>query len=161
MEHEKEHHYTATIVWTGNKGEGTSHYRAYDRDHTISVKGKPDIPGSSDVSFRGSPERYNPEDLLVISLSSCHMLWYLHLCAVNKVVVLEYRDEARGDMLETGDGGGRFKEVTLYPVVTVAEAGMQQKAGELHHDAHRLCYIANSVNFPVKHVPEVRVAADI
>ena len=98
---------------------------------------------------------------MVISLSSCHMLWYLHLCAVNKVVVLEYRDEARGDMLETGDGGGRFKEVTLYPVVTVAEAGMQQKAGELHHDAHRLCYIANSVNFPVKHVPEVRVAADI
>jgi organic hydroperoxide reductase OsmC/OhrA len=155
---EKEHYYNATVVWTGNKGEGTTNYRSYDRDHIISVKGKPDIPGSSDPAFRGSTARYNPEEMLVASLSTCHMLWYLHLCAVNQVVVTEYRDEARGIMLETDDGGGRFKEVVLYPLVTVSEAAMQERAAKLHHEAHRLCYIANSVNFPVRHEPSARVA---
>ena len=148
-----------SVVWTGNKGEGTAHYRAYERDHTISVKGKPEIACSSDPAFRGNPSRYNPEEFLLAALSSCHMLSYLHLCAVNKVVVVDYRDGAEGTMEETSDGGGHFTVVILRPIVTVAEVSMADKAKQLHHEAGRLCFIANSVNFPVSHEPEIRVEA--
>ena len=153
----KEHHYAIQLSWMGNRGEGTATYTSYDRDHVLAAGDKPEIPGSSDPSFRGNPQRYNPEELLVGSLSSCHMLWYLHLCAVNGVVVVDYRDYAEGRMLETSDGGGHFTEVVLRPVVTVSEAGMTEKAMALHHEANRLCYIANSCNFPVRHDPETRV----
>jgi organic hydroperoxide reductase OsmC/OhrA len=154
---EKLHHYTSRLVWTGNKGEGTASYKAYDRDYVLSVNNKPEIPGSSDPSFRGNPERYNPEELLVASLSSCHLLWYLHLCAVNGVVVVDYRDDASGVMEETADGGGFFREVVLKPVVTVTSSGMIEKARSLHHEANKLCFIANSVKFPVRHEPDIRV----
>ena len=151
----QEHRYKATIVWTGNKGEGTSNYRNYDRSHTIQVQGKPLIHGSSDPAFRGDPTAYNPEDMLVSSLSACHMLWYLHLCAAAGVVVTHYKDSAVGVMKETPDGGGAFTEVTLYPEVTVSDAAMIDKAIRLHHKANKLCFIANSVNFPVHHRPQV------
>jgi organic hydroperoxide reductase OsmC/OhrA len=154
----KEHHYLTQLRWTGNRGEGTSHYRAYDRDHVLSSGGKPEIAGSSDPSFRGNPQRYNPEELLVASLSSCHLLWYLHLCAVNGVVVVAYEDAAEGVMQEVEDGSGRFSAVVLRPVVTVAEAGMREKAMALHHEANKMCFIANSVNFPVLHEPVIAVA---
>jgi organic hydroperoxide reductase OsmC/OhrA len=153
----KEHHYNTQLNWTGNRGEGTADYRAYDRDHVLTAGGKPEIPGSSDPSFRGNPDRYNPEELLVGSLSSCHMLWYLHFCAVNGVVVVDYRDYAEGTMVEHADGNGRFSVVTLRPVVTVSEASMIEKAMVLHEEAHRFCFVANSCNFPVKHLPEVMV----
>src|ERR1700761_234482 len=149
----KEHHYKATISWVGNQGTGTSNYRAYSRNHDIAVEGKPIIPSSSDPSFRGDPTRYNPEELLVSSLSGCHMLWYLHLCSVNGVVVVDYQDEATGTMEETADGSGHFKEVTLYPVVTVATEEMVKKAYSLHQEASKLCFIANSCNFPIHHKP--------
>ncbi len=153
----KIHHYTTQLNWTGNRGEGTTDYTAYDRDHVLVAGDKPEIPGSSDPSFRGNPRRYNPEELLVGSLSACHMLWYLHLCSVNGVVVVDYHDYAEGTMEETGEGGGHFTAVVLRPVVTVSEAGMGNKAMELHHQAHKHCYIASSCNFPVTHEPEVRV----
>jgi organic hydroperoxide reductase OsmC/OhrA len=152
----KEHHYLTHLQWTGNRGEGTSNYRAYDRDHVLSAGGKSPIPGSSDPSFRGNPERYNPEELLVASLSSCHLLWYLHLCAVNGVVVIAYEDDAAGVMQEEENGSGRFSEVVLRPVVTIKEEGMREKAMALHHEANKFCFIANSVNFPVRHEPVVR-----
>lgn len=153
----KEHHYSTQLNWTGNNGDGTVDYKAYLRDHVLSAGGKPEIPGSSDPSFRGNPERYNPEELLVASLSACHMLWYLHLCSVNGVVVVDYHDYAEGTMVETSDGGGHFSVVMLRPVVTVTEASMIQKAMSLHHDANKLCFIANSCNFPVRHEPDVMV----
>jgi organic hydroperoxide reductase OsmC/OhrA len=153
----KEHHYNMQLDWTGNRGEGTADYRAYDRDHVLAAGGKPEIPGSSDPNFRGDPGRYNPEELLVGSLSACHMLWYLHLCAANGVVVVAYHDYAEGTMVESSDGGGRFSVVTLRPVVTVTEASMIEKAMSLHHEANKLCFVANSCNFPVKHAPEVTV----
>jgi len=149
----KEHHYKATITWVGNQGTGTSNYRAYSRDHEIVANGKPTILASSDPSFRGDSARYNPEELLVSSLSSCHLLWYLHLCSVNGVVVVDYKDEATGTMEETADGSGRFKEVILYPVVTVADTTMIEKANKLHHEANKMCFIANSCNFPIYHQP--------
>jgi organic hydroperoxide reductase OsmC/OhrA len=153
----KEHHYSTRLDWTGNRGEGTAHYTAYDRDHVLSAGAKPEIPGSSDPSFRGNSGRYNPEELLVASLSACHMLWYLHLCAVNGVVVVDYHDEASGTMQETAAGGGHFTTVVLRPVVTVTEAAMEERALALHQEAHAQCYIANSCNFPVRHEPAIRV----
>ena len=146
------HLYQARIEWTGNKGSGTEHYKNYERSHTITIDGKPEILASSDPAFRGDKLKYNPEELLVASLSSCHMLWYLHLCAEAGVIVTEYVDHATGIMAETSNGGGHFIEVILKPVVTVTEKRMIDKANELHKKANERCFIANSVNFPVKHV---------
>jgi len=154
----KAHHYKVNITWTGNRGKGTASYTAYDRDHVIATAGKPQLPGSSDPSFRGDPARYNPEELLVASLSSCHMLWYLHLCAAAGVVVVEYADDAAGIMEETANGGGRFTEVTLFPVITVAHEDMVEKADALHEKANELCFIANSCNFPIHHKPIYKIA---
>lgn len=152
----KLHSYEIRVNWTGNDGEGTKTYRGYRRDHTISVEGKPEIPGSSDPAFRGDRSRYNPEELLVAALSSCHMLAYLHLCAVNKISVVGYRDAAHGEMRENPDGSGEFVRVVLRPIVTIEAGNDQAKAVELHHRAHELCFIARSVNFPVEVEPEIR-----
>jgi len=146
-----QHNYSLTVKWTGNKGTGTSNYKAYDRSHAIIVGNKPDILGSSEPAFLGDKTKHNPEDLLVASLSSCHMLWYLHLCAEAKVIVIDYIDNATGIMQETTNGGGHFTEVTLNPIVTVTEISMIETANELHKKANELCFIANSVNFPVRH----------
>jgi organic hydroperoxide reductase OsmC/OhrA len=148
-----QHNYTITIKWTGNTGEGTSNYRAYERSHTIIADNKAAISGSSDPVFRGDKTKHNPEDLLVASLSACHMLSYLHLCAVAGVIVIDYIDNATGTMVETPDGGGHFTEVTLNPIVTVTESSMVVKANELHKKANELCFVANSVKFPVHHGP--------
>lgn len=153
-----EHNYSVNIKWTGNKGKGTSNYREFDRSHTISVEGKLDILGSSDPKFRGDKTKYNPEEFLIASLSSCHMLWYLHLCSENAVTVLSYFDQAVGTMTETLTGGGSFSNVTLEPIITVAKSTMVDKAYELHKKASELCFIANSVNFKVDHSPVVNVA---
>ena len=147
----KQHDYKLTVKWTGNSGTGTSDYKSYQRSHIISVENKPDIAGSADPTFRGDKTRHNPEELLVASLSSCHLLWYLHLCAEAGVVVTDYVDNAIGIMAQTPDGGGHFTEVTLNPTVTVTEISMIEKANELHKKASELCFIANSVNFPVHH----------
>ncbi|HEU5291441.1 MAG TPA: OsmC family protein [Cyclobacteriaceae bacterium] len=149
----KQHLYKSTVTWTGNKGTGTSDYRSYDRSHTISIDGKPEISGSSDAVFRGEKHKHNPEDLMVAALSGCHMLWYLHLCSDNGVIVIHYSDQATGVMDENNDGSGQFKEVTLYPKVIVKDSSMIEKANALHHDAHKMCFIARSVNFPVHHKP--------
>jgi organic hydroperoxide reductase OsmC/OhrA len=155
----KQHTYNLQLEWTGNDGEGTSNYKSYRRDHSILSEGKPEIPASSDPSFRGDRSRYNPEELLVASLSSCHMLWYLHLCAVNKVTVLEYRDAAVGTMEERPNGSGAFVRVLLRPAVTIRHGDDLAKAMSLHHEAHHMCFIANSVNFPVEVEAEIREAA--
>jgi organic hydroperoxide reductase OsmC/OhrA len=143
----KTHTYGTLVRWSAN-GRGTTSYDAYSRNHTIGASGKPDIGASSDPAFRGDLTRYNPEELLVASLSSCHMLWYLHLCAVNGITVVEYRDAACGTM-EEGGGSGQFVNVDLHPMVTIADAAGREKALALHETAHRLCFIARSVNFPV------------
>ena len=145
------------MSWIGNRGQGTADYAAYSRDHLIQVAGKPDIAATSDTAFRGSPGRYNPEELFVAALSSCHMLWYLHLCAVNDIVVTDYKDEALGAMVETDDGGGYFRDVTLFPMVTITDAARIPRAMELHREAAKKCFIANSFNFPVRHEPKCRV----
>src|SRR4029077_14405517 len=149
----KRHHYEVRVDWTGNDGSGTKSYKSYRRDHSIQSAGKPEISGSSDPNFRGDPARYNPEELLVASLSTCHMLWYLHLCSVAGVVVTAYVDRAEGTMIEEADGAGQFTGVVLKPEVTVKGGTDRAKAEELHHVAHKMCFIARSVNFPVTHEP--------
>ena len=147
-EQHKKHAYQVKVEWTGNTGAGTRDYRGYERAHEISAAGKPVLYGSSDPAFRGDAARYNPEELLVASLSACHMLWFLHLCADNGIVVTSYVDQPRGQMIETADGSGRFTEVVLHPEVTIKDAD-PLVAESLHERAHQLCFIANSVNFPV------------
>lgn len=154
------HRYTLTTQWVGNKGTGTSDYKSYERDHNISIPGKEMLRCSSDPNFRGNKARQNPEELLVASLSGCHMLWYLHLCAVNGVIVTEYVDEATGTMQENKDGSGQFTEVVLKPQVTVKNASMIARANSLHHEANKMCFIARSVNFPVSHIPTATVSSD-
>ena len=154
---DKEHHYLIALEWTGNLGQGTESYTAYSRDHVVRASGNPDLTLTSDTAFRGTPGRFNPEQLLVSALSSCHLLWYLHLCATNEIVVTGYQDAARGTMIETADGGGYFKEVILYPVVTITDAARIPRALELHRDAAKKCFIANSCNFPIRHEPKCRV----
>lgn len=153
----KNHHYKTTIQWTGNKGTGTSGYRDYERSHTISVENKTTIDGSSDPAFRGDKTKHNPEEMFLSSLSSCHMLWYLHFCSEAGIIVTDYQDEATGIMAETPNGSGHFTEVTLHPTIYVMDDSMIEKAKELHHKASEFCFIANSVNFPVKHIPIVLV----
>ncbi len=150
----RQHNYTATVKWTGNKGKGTSNYREFERSHIISIDKKPDILCSSDLVFRGDKTKYNPEELLLASLSSCHMLWYLHLCSESNIIVTKYLDNATGIMTEKPNGSGYFSEATLNPIVRVTENSMIEKAIELHKKANELCFIANSVNFKISHSPE-------
>lgn len=145
----KEHRYRCSIAWTGNTGMGTESYKSYGRDHTINAGTKAEIAGSSDPAFRGDAGRWNPEDMLVASASTCHMLWYLHLCAVNRVVVLDYRDEAEGIMREEADGSGAFSRIVLRPQVKLSPASSEAKAHELHHEAHKMCFVSNSLKCDV------------
>jgi organic hydroperoxide reductase OsmC/OhrA len=153
-----EHHYTVEATWTGDRGTGTSGYRDYDRSVTLAIDGKPDLLASSDKPFRGDPSRWNPEDLLLAALSECHLLSYLHACVGAGVVVVGYSDVATGTMIEDGRGGGAFREVVLHPRVVVADESMRDAATSAHQQAHDWCFIANSVNFPVRHEPTIVVA---
>lgn len=154
----KAHTYKIKVEWTGNEGNGTLNYNSYNRNHEISTNGKYDaIKGSSDPSFLGDATKYNPEDLFVSSISSCHMLWYLHLCSVHKIVVIEYVDHATGIMEETENGSGKFTEVTLNPTVKITNSDLIKKATELHSEANKMCFIANSCNFKIGHNPIITI----
>jgi organic hydroperoxide reductase OsmC/OhrA len=147
----KQHNYSLTVNWTGNKGEGTNGYKSYERSHEIVIDGKEIIKGSSDPAFLGDSTKHNPEELLLASISSCHMLWYLHLCSDAGIVVTNYIDNAKGIMEETADGGGKFTSVTLYPTITLKDIELKDAGNALHTKANALCFIANSLNFKVKH----------
>lgn len=153
------HHYELTVTWTGDTGEGTSTYRGYRRTHTVTAHGPPELLGSADRTFHGDRDRWNPEQLLLASLAQCHMLSYLHVCVTEGVVVRGYVDRAVGTMVSDPDGSGRFTEAVLRPEVTVADELMVEAATRAHRRAHELCFIANSVSFPVRHDPAVRVVS--
>jgi organic hydroperoxide reductase OsmC/OhrA len=151
-----QHSYSVSLVWTGNRGTGTSGYKDYGRDHTVQSFGKADIHGSADRVFHGDANRWNPEELLIAALSQCHMLSFLHVASDAKLVVTDYGDNASGTLELDATGGGRITEVVLRPKVTVADSGDVDIAA-LHHHASQLCFIARSVNFPVRHEPETHV----
>jgi organic hydroperoxide reductase OsmC/OhrA len=152
-----DHDFAVSVEWTGNRGEGTTSSRSYGREHVLIAEGKLPLEGSSGRVFHGNAERWNPEEELIAALSSCHMMSYLHVAVRNGVVVESYTDAASGRLRVDDDGGGHFTEVTLHPIVTIS-AGEPDLAQSLHAEASRLCFIAASVNFPVRHVPEVRLA---
>jgi organic hydroperoxide reductase OsmC/OhrA len=143
------HEYTAQIVWTGDRGAGTTSYRGYDRTWRITTSGKPPIDCSNDPLLGGDPARPNPEDLLLTSLAACHMLWYLHLASEAGIVVRAYEDTPLG-VGETGPAGeGRFVSAVLRPRITVDRGADLATADALHEKVHHYCFIARSVNFPV------------
>ena len=158
MANSREHLYAVSITWSGNPGSGTASYRDYSRSYEISADGKPTIQGSADPAFRGDRSCWNPEELLIASLSACHKLSYLYLAAEAGVIVTAYSDRAEGVMEVGRDGAGRFKSVVLHPIVTVTAGSDAERARTLHEPAHEMCFIANSVNFPVKCEPEIVLA---
>ena len=145
----KQHSYVAKIAWTGNRGEGTRSYRGYDRNWEVRTAGKPVISCSNDPLLGGNPGLPNPEDLLLSSLSACHMLWYLHLASEAGIVVTAYEDEPVGIGETSPNGAGRFLSATLRPKVRVRAGADLARAEALHHEVHQYCFIARSVNFPV------------
>lgn len=153
--------YSVDLVWTGARGQGTTSYTAYGRDHEVRAGDRPVLLGTSDPHFRGSSDRWSPEDLLVTSLSQCHMLWLLHLAARDGVVVLGYADQPTGTLRVEAAGQGRFTEVVLHPRVTVATgatlpdglAVTDDVLARIHEEAHQHCFVARSVNFPVRLQP--------
>ncbi len=152
-----DHHYALDLVWQGNRGTGTSGYRDYGRDVTLRAAGKPDLLGSADPTFRGDATRWNPEELLLAALAQCHLLSYLHSAVLHGIVVTAYDDSPVGVMVQEGHGG-HFTSVTLRPRVTIADPAQADLAREIHGEASRNCFIAASVNFPVLHEPEIRLA---
>lgn len=150
------HTYKTQLIWDGNLGDGTSTYAGYGRGHRILVEGKPELRGSADSMFRGEADTHNPEDLFLAAVSSCHMLSYLALCARNSINVLDYRDEATGELVLDARRGGKFEEIVLHPVVTIANEADKDRALALHEKAHELCFIANSCSVPIHHRAEIR-----
>jgi organic hydroperoxide reductase OsmC/OhrA len=148
-----QHNYKLALKWTGNQGSGTSNYKEFERSYSIQIENKPIINGSSDPEFRGDRTKHNPEELLLAAVSSCHMLWYLHFCSENKIIVLEYIDNATAILDETATGNGKFSSITLNPTVTVTEKSMVELATELHIKANEFCFVANSLNLKVEHKP--------
>lgn len=153
-----QHSYRLRSRWDGNRGTGTSGYRDYDRSVTVEIDGKTPLAASADRPFRGDAAKWNPEDLLLAALSECHLLSYLYACVQAGVVVVSYEDAATGTMVEDGRGGGAFTDVLLQPTVVVAEVSMIDAAHAAHEQAHAQCFIANSVNFPVRHEATITAA---
>ncbi|HEV7691594.1 MAG TPA: OsmC family protein [Hyphomonadaceae bacterium] len=149
----KQHPYTSRVIWTGNRGEGTKTYRGYDRTWQIATPGKPVVECSNDPLLGGDPSKPNPEDLLLSALSSCHMLWYLHLASDAGIVVVSYEDSPLGIGETTPNGAGRFLSATLKPRIEVKAGADLKRAEAIHHEIHQFCFIARSVNFPVSYEP--------
>jgi len=150
MADDKKHRYDVRTIWSAGDAGPPKGLDGFSRTHRIEIAGKRAIEATSDPSFHGDPTLHNPEDLLVASLSSCHMLWYLVLCVARRIPILAYEDEAYGIMAET-PRPGRFVEVVLRPKVTVGKGADLALAAKLHERAHAECFVANSVNFPVRH----------
>ena len=156
----RRHNYSVNVKWTGTRGKGTSAYNEYDRSHTISTDGKVEIKCSSDPAFQGDSSKYNPEELFIFSLSTCHMLWYLHLCADAGIIVVDYFDKAEGIMIEGPDVQGHFESVTLKPIIVITSEAKMKEAMSIHEEANQKCFIANSCNFPIRHKPVIKIAGE-
>jgi organic hydroperoxide reductase OsmC/OhrA len=151
------HEYATRVIWEGNLGGGTSTYAAYSRKYRMVVAGKPDLAGTADPAFLGERDTHNPEDLFLLSISACHMLFYLALCARKGIQVVAYEDNATGTMRVESNGGGRFEEITLHPKVAIARNHDPSIAAGLHAAAHELCFLANSCAAPIRHIATVHV----
>lgn len=145
------HLFKAELIWTSTKKEEETTSKFYSKSHQIKIEGKRVLDISAAKAFKGDPELYNPEDLLLSSLVSCHMMSYLYVCSQNGIEVLEYSDIAEATLEVSDNGSGRFTEVRLKPKVKISNSDKLELAIELHTKANQLCFIANSCNFPVLH----------
>jgi organic hydroperoxide reductase OsmC/OhrA len=143
------------LTWLSQNKNFT--YNEYSREYTIHAEGKPELIGTAAPEYKGSHEHYNPEDMLIASLSACHMLSYLALAANSKIQVLSYQDQAEGSLIKDGMSM-KFNEVILKPHVVISQDSDQEKALSLHDKAHHICFIANSVNFSVLIQPQIAIA---
>lgn len=155
----QEHDYTARVIWTGNRGEGTAHYKGYDRTWNIETPGKPVIHCSNDPLLGGDPNLHNPEDMLIAALSACHMLWFLHLASDAGIVVHAYQDDPLAVGETDANGASRFLRATLRPSISVPSGTDLKRANALHDEIHKTCFIARSVNFPVTYEARYRIKA--
>ncbi len=152
----KDHIYNTHITWTGvNKTGAAVNYKNYSRQYKIEIAGKPILNGSADSAFLGDASLHNPEDLLLASVSSCHMLWYLHLCTENNITVTSYIDKATAVMQIDNSGSGAFKSLCLNPLVGISGDNDADKAKSLHNAANKMCFIANSLNFKIDHQAKI------
>lgn len=149
------HLFKAKAFWTLNRKEGN--IKTYSRNHSIAIEGKPLLEVSAAKAFKGDASLYNPEDMLLASLVSCHMMSYLYVCAQAGIEVLSYTDDAVATLEVNDDGSGRFTEVALNPKVIIAQTERVEEALALHKKANELCFIANSCNFPIHHNPTCEV----
>lgn len=155
----QEHDYTARVIWTGNRGEGTAHYKGYDRTWNVETPGKPVIHCSNDPLLGGDPNLHNPEDMLIAALSACHMLWFLHLASDAGIVVHAYQDDPLAVGETDANGASRFLRATLRPSISVPSGTDLKRANALHDEIHKTCFIARSVNFPVTYEARYRIKA--
>ncbi|AUC82212.1 OsmC family protein [Lacinutrix sp. Bg11-31] len=146
------HTFKAKVNWTINEGGSTRNPRNFSRNHSVTIANKAALLQMSAAKpFRGDDTLYNPEDLLLSALASCHMMSYLYVCAQNNIEVLSYTDTAEGDLEVKTTGSGSFKRVRLKPIVTIKDTTQKTLALSLHEKANSLCFIANSCNFPISH----------
>lgn len=151
------HFFKASLCWISREKSSPLEPKLYSKSHTISIEGKPDLPISAAKAFKGDPSLHNPEDLLLSSLVSCHMMSYLYCCTKNNIEVIKYSDQAEATLQVNEDGSGRIVNVVLNPVITIKDSSKSELAISLHHKANQLCFIANSCNFPVEHHPIIQV----
>ena len=151
------HTFKATLSWEKIESAQEDTKRIFLKSHTISIEGKETLSVSAAKAFKGDPELHNPEDLLLSSLMSCHMMSYLYVCAKNNVEVLQYNDQAQAILETYADGSGKIVEVQINPQVIIQDASQLELALSLHKEANKLCFIANSCNFPVLHAPHCKV----
>ncbi len=154
-----EHSFAVSVEWQGNRGTGTSGYKDFSRAVELRAEGKHAILASAATTFHGDADRWNPEEELIAALAQCHLLSYLHVATQAGVIIESYTDAATGTLQTNPDGSGALVEVVLHPVVTIS-AGDPATALALHSEANRLCFIANSVNFPVRHEPQILLLDD-
>lgn len=147
--------FRAETKWSSIKADGFSNVKT----HRVSFDDKPSLTVSADKTFKGDPSKYNPEDLLLASLSSCHMMSYLYVCGQHHIDLVTYQSEAIGDLEFQADGSGAFTSIRLELFITVSKPEMIAQAKALHKAAGKLCFIANSLKVPISYKPKVVVAS--
>ncbi len=145
------HLFKVALNWIKKESKMDSSTRIYTKSHHISIEGKPDLEVSAAKAFKGDPNLYNPEDLLLSSLTSCHMMSYLYCCAQHKIEVISYQDHSEATLQVNPDGSGKIVKVDLFPEIIISDSSQTELALSLHKKANELCFIANSCNFPVYH----------
>ncbi|MHC5202267.1 OsmC family protein [Myroides sp. LJL119] len=154
MTKNNKYEFYANLSWPISHDTGSEKGKQI-KNHLIEISGKSDLQISAAKEFKGDPFLHNPEDLLLSSLMSCHMMSYLYACKQNNLVIDSYQDSGKATLELHLDGSGKIIQVDLYPRVVVQRSNEIDLAQELHKTASKLCFIGNSCNFPIYCHPTV------